>query len=491
MKYIRKTDAHIAIGKSIILSSIMAIICTCEKVDIVAIIKISTDSVTNESFTSCTVTGTIIDKGEKGIDQHGFSYSLSEDPSIAKSDPYKNLGSRNTTGTFTTTLTGLSDGKKYFIRAYAQNKDGTVYGEQLSCWTIGYKLPTVNIAPINYTDGSTAQCGGNVTDDGGKTVTARGVCWDTEINPELSTTIGDNNTQDGSGTGSFVSTLTQLEPNITYYVRAYATNSIGTSYSSQERNFKTDAIVPTVTTTSVSNITRNSAQSGGSVLNNGGSPVTTRGVCWHTSSNPNIYHFTTTNGSGLGSFASNLMNLNANTQYWVRAYATNIAGTGYGDPIPFTTESFVVGEIYGGGIIFYVDGTGKHGLIAPTSNHDQSTGTEWGCNGITIGGTSTDIGTGNANTIAIVNGCTDDGIAAEICYNSSHSGYNDWYLPSFHELNLLYEQRALFIFADALYWSSSEVNSLGAWAKNLTTGFSFSYQNKDHGAIRVRAIRSF
>ena len=71
--------------------------------------------------------------------------------------------------------------------------------------------------------------GGNVTADGGATVTARGICWSTSQNP----TISGSHTTDGTGTGTFTSNMTGLEPNTTYYVRAYATNSAGTAYGDQ------------------------------------------------------------------------------------------------------------------------------------------------------------------------------------------------------------------------------------------------------------------
>lgn len=81
---------------------------------------------------------------------------------------------------------------------------------------------------------TSATCGGNITSNGGATVTSRGICWDTIQNP----TIDDNKTMDGTGTGTFESALTGLKATTTYYVKAYATNSIATSYGN-ELSFKT------------------------------------------------------------------------------------------------------------------------------------------------------------------------------------------------------------------------------------------------------------
>ncbi|MCK4344858.1 MAG: carboxypeptidase-like regulatory domain-containing protein, partial [Bacteroidales bacterium] len=94
---------------------------------------------------------------------------------------------------------------------------------------------------------------------------------------------------------------------------------------------------PSVNTTTVSNITVNAAQSGGNISSDNGSPVTARGVCWSTSSPPTTANDTTRNGSGTGSFTSNITGLTPNTKYYVRAYATNSVGTAYGNQISFTT----------------------------------------------------------------------------------------------------------------------------------------------------------
>ena len=95
--------------------------------------------------------------------------------------------------------------------------------------------------------------------------------------------------------------------------------------------------VPTLTTVTVSGITQTSAVSGGDVTDNGGTEVTSRGVCWNTSDNPTIANDTTSDGTGAGSFKSSLTQLTPNTKYYVRAYATNSEGTGYGKNVSFTT----------------------------------------------------------------------------------------------------------------------------------------------------------
>ena len=194
--------------------------------------------------------------------------------------------------------------------------------------------PSVSTDTITSITSSSASTGGYVSSDGGASVTSRGVCWSINPNP---TTSGDHTTN-GSGTGSFSSYLSGLSANTTYYVRAYATNSIGTDYGNQ-RTFTTDANLPTVSTIQVVGVTAHTANSGGNVSSDGGAEVTARGVCWSTNPNPTIYHNHTDDGNGTGIFGSYLSGLSASTTYYVRAYATNRAGTDYGDELSFTTLS--------------------------------------------------------------------------------------------------------------------------------------------------------
>jgi len=130
-----------------------------------------------------------------------------------------------------------------------------------------------------------------------------------------------------------------MEPVTLYYLRAYATNSAGTSYGN-EISFITLATAPVVTTSEVSSVTTFTAKSGGTVISDGGGgPVTARGTCWSILENPTTGDSKTENGPGLGPFTSNLIDLKANTTYYIRAYATNEAGTDYGNQVSFTTNS--------------------------------------------------------------------------------------------------------------------------------------------------------
>jgi len=196
--------------------------------------------------------------------------------------------------------------------------------------------PTVSTTPIdtNTISITTANGGGYVTNDGGGAITQRGVCWNTMGSP----TIADSTTDDGSGAGFFASALSGLIPGMKYYVRAYATNSGGTGYGAEVVFTTMSALtIPTVTTASVTNIVNTTARSGGIVAHWGGTPVTEGGVCWSTEHDPTVADERTVSGSGLGAFTSAMGGLRLGTTYYVRAFATNSTGTGYGEEVEFTT----------------------------------------------------------------------------------------------------------------------------------------------------------
>jgi hypothetical protein len=262
--------------------------------------------------------------------------------------------------------------------------------------------------------------------------------------------------------------------------------------------------LPTVATTAISSITPSGATGGGNVTDDGGAANTTRGVVWSTSPNPTVALSTkTADGSGAGTFTSTIGSLSSVTVYYVRAYATNAAGTSYGSEITFSTLG--VGSNYGGGKIAYIFQSGDQGFVSGEihgiiASNDEWT-TRWGCNGTTLAGANgTAIGTGALNTIDIVTLCSEQGTAARVCDNYSVTSggitYSDWYLPSITELQRVLANRSAiggFNSPYLLYWSSSQAGHDAAMCIRTVNPGQNYVTNKSGGdfGIGTRAIRNF
>jgi phosphodiesterase/alkaline phosphatase D-like protein len=296
---------------------------------------VTTGSATNIGYNSATLNGTV--NANNGSTTVTFEYG--ETTAYGRTVPADQSPVTGSTDTaVSVNITSLNSNITYHFRVVGQNASGTTYGADMTFTTNPANTPFVTTAIVTNITAVSATGGGNVTDEGSAPVTARGVCWSTSLNP----TTADNITSDGTGTGAFTSYLTGLTENTTYYVRAYATNLYGTTYGNEIQFTTNPANTPTVTTANVTQITADSARSGGNVTDEGGAAVNTRGVCWSTAPNPTIVNNRTSNGTGAGAFTSYLTNLTENTTYYVRAYATNSAGTAYGEQFQFTTNTSTV-----------------------------------------------------------------------------------------------------------------------------------------------------
>ena len=295
------------------------------------IASITTANAESFSDTSAISGGNIISDGGSLITARGVCWNTTINPTISNNKTLDSIG----IGLFTSLLTGLSSNITYYIRAYAINSIGTAYGNEISLTMTLPNLTTILASSITNT---TATTGGNILNDGSATITQRGVCWSTLVSP---TTV-DSKTSNGVGTGIYTSSMTGLTLATTYYVRAYATNNMGTAYGNQVSFTTLAATNPTITTTLASLITANTAICGGNITNDGGLIITTRGVCWDTLTNPTIIKAKTIDGSGTGTFTSSIIGLTQAKTYYVRAYAVTSLGTFYGNEIVFTSQNGVV-----------------------------------------------------------------------------------------------------------------------------------------------------
>jgi len=223
--------------------------------------------------------------------------------------------------------------------------------------------------------------------------------------------------------------MTNLIPNTDYFVSAYATNSAGTGYGASQpfSTLEEENTIskPVVSTNAVTNPTQTTAISGGDVSDDGGAPVTARGICWSTSPEPTLQNtnLITQNGSGIGNFQSNLTNLTPDTQYYVRAYATNSVDTAYGVSLSFFTST----------------ASGKPNIIATgliEIDDDTSGGSNGNDNQIPEAGEEIELniqlqntGTANATNVSAVLTTNDNDIDitdSEESYGTIEVGSTDW-----------------------------------------------------------------
>lgn len=300
----------------------------------------ATTAATSITETTASSGGNVTEDGGSTILARGICYDTLASPTFDNDHPFTSDGAG--TGSFTSTLTDLLPGKKYFVRAFATNVIGIGYGAEISFTTTELAAPKLTTTAVSSILDSSATTGGNITDDVGVPVVERGVCWSVTT---LSPTVSDNfKAASGAGAGEFSVSLSGLSPLTIYNIRAYAKNTKGAIGYGSTLQFTTLGR-PVVATGAVTNTTPTSATCSGTVTSNGGAgqSITSKGIQFSTSSS-SIGSGINLPGSGPESgFTSNLTNLTPNTQYFYRAYATNSSGlTGYSVIESFTTSATVL-----------------------------------------------------------------------------------------------------------------------------------------------------
>ena len=300
---------------------------------------VKTSDISNILQSSAVVSGNVITDNGASLIARGICYGIDDNPTIQGS---KKAHASSILGSFSCMLDNLSPSTKYYARAYATNSYGTAYGISTRFTTLAATIPIISsTTAANLITATTANSGGIIINNGASSVTSRGICYSNTVS---SPTITETKTIDGEGIGSFTSSMTGLTANTTYYVRAYATNGVGTAYG-DVKSFKTTSVtIPNgITTNPTAFISKTTSISGGSIASDGGASITSKGVCWSTTtSNPTIANSKTIDGTGIGSFTSSLIGLTSLTTYYVRAYATNSVGTAYGNSVTFTTVSSTI-----------------------------------------------------------------------------------------------------------------------------------------------------
>lgn len=239
-------------------------------------------------------------------------------------------------GTYIVTISDLQAGTIYYYR-YIVNLGATQdWQSEVFSFVTASEFPIVETLEVLMIDSLVARVKAAVVYDGGAEVTERGVCWNDYGDP----TIDDFRLAHAEGgLGEYTCRLTELQPFMKYYVRAYAKNGHGTSYGAVIEFVTGEEInLPTVVTVEITDATSTAASCFCHVVDDGGAEVYERGACWSTSAHPNIADYVFAHGSGLGDYVVIMRDLTPKTTYYVRAYAKNSKGVNYGEELSFETN---------------------------------------------------------------------------------------------------------------------------------------------------------
>jgi hypothetical protein len=200
-----------------------------------SVATVTTSAFTNITTTSAMSGGVITDKGGSAVSDQGICWSTSPKPTIDNNK--SGVVSVNGSGVFTSEIKGLTASTKYYVRAFAVNKAGVAYGNEMELTTASITSATFGFSPMYIVGSTVAAADIEVLTDGGDAITERGLVYASTPNPTI------NNSKlkhKNAGLGKFRLSLKDLTPKTTYYARAYAINSKGVSYST-EVTFKTIA----------------------------------------------------------------------------------------------------------------------------------------------------------------------------------------------------------------------------------------------------------
>ena len=321
-----------------------------------------TDDVIDIEEYSATVSGSIEDDGGAEITDKGFVYGTSSGPDM-ETGHMMSAGSGS--DSFSISLSGLSPNRTYYIRAYAVNSAGVSYGEE-HVFTTKTALPSVGTISLEGKTSSMLRLTALILDDGGETPSEVGFYYSTSEDFTLSSALKASASLSGS---TFKAEINGLARATIYHVRAYVVNSVGECLS-EEVTLTTMAELPIVETSSVTDITEYAAMCGGNIVDDGGADVTARGIVWSISPEPvTSLSSKTVDGSGAGMFVSAMTDLLPGPKYYVRAYATNSAGTSYGEEQMFSTL-----DLMDASNCFIIFHAGTYAFKAVKGNSDVSVG---------------------------------------------------------------------------------------------------------------------
>lgn len=294
-------------------------------------VKLTTHSVSGIIHNEATCGGRITDLQGNSVQERGVCWGASVNPTRAHS--FK--ASTDNTDDFSVRMTGLTERTTYHVRAYVVAATGEAYYGQDVVFetTHEIRLPQASGTTVSGIGVTTASLRASVTNDGDGNISDAGFCYSTSPNPSTA----DRTKSCGPTTSSFSTVLSDLSENTHYYVRAYVTNERGTNYGEQAEFTTLKVTVPELSEVTASGVTFRSATFAATVTALGNGTLKRAGFCYATTPGPTITNHLLDCGTATV-LNKKTSDLTAKTTYYVRAFAENEKGIGYGPELTITTK---------------------------------------------------------------------------------------------------------------------------------------------------------
>ena len=325
---------------SLLLCTSLILITSCKKEDAPPTIPtVTTNQATDVSYNSAKCSGLITSDGNAQITDCGLCISDQAEPKIENSTVIKIENTQ--TNILSSTINNLKPSTTYFIRAFASNKIGTGYGEQITFKTLDLKSPVIKSVLATNITKSSASINVELQDDGGTPIKESGICWGTD--PNL--TNDDNKTSSSFSQNKITESLANLKCNTTYYVKAYAKNDIGITYSNIT-SFKTSPGEPSFSKIELIDKTETTLTVKVTLNNDGGAKISETGIYSSSKPLPSIPISDNYTGYRIAenfdgtSFTIKLEYLGPNITWYIKGYAKNSIGTGYSTELIATTDPY-------------------------------------------------------------------------------------------------------------------------------------------------------
>ncbi len=303
-------------------------------------VKLTTEEPKDIIHDEATCGGTILETGGHKIVEKGVCYGKETHPTLDDSF----MTSESSADTYSCRLKGLEMETVYYVRAYVKTAEDIVFygSDKKFSTTKEVKAPELGEMSVSDVTVSSARCACEILSDGNSPITSCGFCWSENESP----TIEENVVNCDITSADMGVTLSDLEDGKTFYVRAFAVNAKDVSYSNQTMFTTIPVTVPVVSNVAITDLTVSSAYLTSSVQEDGNSTITDCGFVYSdTVMEPTINDMKISCGKSIGEIAYKLENLPDGTMFYVRAYAENAKGVGYGEVNSFTTVKVTTPEL--------------------------------------------------------------------------------------------------------------------------------------------------